>query len=70
MYSKGNGMALSEARERALLVGVTTEGMAGADASLAELSRLVDTAADTIDVVVQRRPRLDPTTLLGRGKLS
>jgi GTP-binding protein HflX len=71
MYSKGNGMTLSEARERALLVAVTTEGMAGADASLEELSRLVDTAgADTIDVVVQRRSRLDPATLLGRGKLS
>ncbi|MGZ8754136.1 MAG: hypothetical protein ACXW15_03025 [Acidimicrobiia bacterium] len=37
-------MTLSEARERALLVAVTTEGMAGADASLEELSRLVDTA--------------------------
>jgi GTP-binding protein HflX len=71
MYSKGNGMTPSEARERALLVAVTTEGMAGADASLEELSRLVDTAgADTIDVVVQRRSRLDPATLLGRGKLS
>ncbi|MGZ5384709.1 MAG: hypothetical protein ACXWH0_12070 [Acidimicrobiia bacterium] len=37
-------MTLSEARERALLVAVTTEGMAGADASLEGLSRLVDTA--------------------------
>ena len=64
-------MTPHEPRERAFMVAVTTEETAGAEASLAELSRLVDTAgADTIDVVVQRRPRLDPATLLGRGKLS
>lgn len=51
-----------------MLVAVTTEETAGAEASLVELSRLVDTAgADTIDMVVQRRPRLDPATLLGSG---
>jgi GTP-binding protein HflX len=52
-------------------VAVTTGGEIGTDASLEELSRLVDTAgAETVDFVVQRRERLDPATLLGKGKLS
>jgi GTP-binding protein HflX len=64
-------MAQSDPRERALLVAVTTGGEIGTDASLEELSRLVDTAgAETVDFVVQRRERLDPATLLGKGKLS
>lgn len=64
-------MPQSNGRERALLIAVTTGGEAGVDASLEELSRLVDTAgADTVDVVVQRREKLDPATLLGRGKLA
>lgn len=64
-------MTQPDLRERALLVGVTTGGETGVDGSLEELSRLVDTAgADTVDVVVQRRERLDPATLLGRGKLA
>ncbi len=57
-------------RERALLVAVTTSDPAQAESSLAELARLVETAgADTVEAVVQRRDRLDPATLIGRGKL-
>jgi GTP-binding protein HflX len=64
-------MTQPDLRERALLVAVTTAEAPGTDASLEELSLLVDTAgADTVDVMVQRRERLDPATLLGRGKLS
>src|SRR3990170_5250049 len=71
MFSRGSGMTQPDLRERALLVAVTTGDEAGTDASLAELGRLVDTAgADTVDAVVQRRERLDPATLVGRGRLS
>jgi len=64
-------MTQPDLRERALLVAVTTGDEAGTDASLAELGRLVDTAgADTVDAVVQRRERLDPATLVGKGRLS
>src|SRR3990170_4498268 len=71
MFSRGSGMTQPDLRERALLVAVTTGDEAGTDASLAELGRLVDTAgADTVDAVVQRRERLDPATLVGKGRLS
>jgi GTP-binding protein HflX len=64
-------MTEPELRERALLVAVPTDQEAGTDESLEELARLVDTAgADTVDAVVQQRTRLDPATLVGRGKLS
>ncbi len=64
-------MTQSDGRERALLVGVATGATAGIEASLDELIRLVDTAgADTVAVEVQHRDRLDPATLIGRGKLA
>ncbi|MEY2570062.1 MAG: GTPase, partial [Acidimicrobiaceae bacterium] len=60
-----------EGREKIVLVGVATHGhdLDDVDASLDELSQLVDTAgADEVARVVQRRDRPDPATYVGRGK--
>jgi GTPase len=54
--------------ERAILVGVhrDTDG----DETLQELARLAETAGAVIgEVVVQHRPRLDPATCVGAGKV-
>ncbi len=59
-------------RERIVLVGVTKDGHDAADteASMDELALLVDTAgADAVDRITQRRSRLDPATLVGKGKV-
>ncbi len=57
-------------RDRAILVGVTTGDLEQEEASLAELRELADSAdLLVLDTVVQRRPRIDPKTVLGRGKL-
>jgi GTP-binding protein HflX len=58
-------------RERIVLVGVVTRprGLAEVEASLDELSLLIDTAgADEAARVVQSRDSLDPATYIGRGK--
>ncbi len=56
--------------ERALLVSVTTDSRAVAQDSLDELRELARTAGITVaDTIIQRRKRIDPRFLLGRGKL-
>lgn len=57
-------------RERIVLVGVARDNdMATANASLDELSLLVDTAgADTVARLCQRRRAPDPATFVGAGK--
>ncbi|HZS21593.1 MAG TPA: GTPase HflX [Pseudonocardiaceae bacterium] len=57
--------------ERVVLVGVWTDGSAAqADASLAELARLAQTAgSQVLDALVQRRERPDPATYIGAGKV-
>ncbi len=57
--------------ERVVLVGVWTEGTAEqANASLVELARLAETAgSEVLDGLVQRRPRPDPATFIGSGKV-
>lgn len=57
-------------RDRAILIGVTTGSVDDAEESLAELDELA-TSADVVvlDKVIQRRPQIDPKTVLGRGKL-
>lgn len=58
-------------RERIVLVGVVTRprGLAEVEASLGELSLLIDTAgADEVGRVVQSRDAPDPATYIGRGK--
>ncbi len=56
--------------ERAILVGVTTGDMDDETESLAELKELAESADVVIlDTIIQRRPKIDPKTLLGKGKL-
>lgn len=57
-------------RDRAILVGVTTGDVESAEESLAELTELA-TSADVVvlDTIIQRRPQIDPKTVLGKGKL-
>ena len=60
----------SEARDRTILVGVTTASLAEAEESMAELHELADSANIVVlDEIIQRRSEIDPRTLLGKGKL-
>jgi GTP-binding protein HflX len=57
-------------RDRALLIGVTTGDIETEGESLAELHELATSAnVVVLDTIVQRRQRIDPRTVLGRGKL-
>lgn len=57
-------------RDRAILVGVTTGSAASAQESLDELRELARSAEVVVlDSIVQRRQKLDPRSLIGRGKL-
>jgi GTP-binding protein HflX len=58
--------------ERVVLVGVWTEGtVSDAENSLSELAALADTAgAVVLDGLIQRRQRPDPSTYIGRGKVT
>ncbi len=67
-----NTLISREEREKIVLVGVATDGadLDDVDASLDELSQLVDTAgADEVARVVQKRDRPDPATYVGKGKV-
>jgi len=57
-------------RERVILVGVTTGYVTEAEESMEELEELA-LSADVLvlDKIIQRRPKIDPKTVLGRGKL-
>src|SRR3954462_11798968 len=56
--------------ERVVLVGVWTDGSAAdADASLAELAALAETAgSQVLEGLIQRRDKPDPSTYIGSGK--
>ena len=57
-------------RDRAILIGVTTTDVDDAQESLAELEELAASAdVVVLDKIIQRRPQIDPRTVLGRGKL-
>lgn len=57
--------------DRAILISVTTRSKAEAEESLAELTELARSAGVTVlDTVVQRRQKIDPRFLMGKGKLS
>ncbi len=57
--------------ERAVLVAAGPRISEETEASLEELALLADTAgAEAVSTVVQQRSRLDPATLVGKGKLS
>jgi len=60
----------AEVRDRTILVGVTTGSLADAEESMAELQELATSAGVVVlDKIIQRRPAIDPRTVLGRGKL-
>ncbi|MGK5675310.1 GTPase HflX [Micromonospora sp. URMC 106] len=70
----GNGSATPAERPTAVLVAVhqdeTGETGPGTEVSLAELRRLADTdGLAVVDEVVQNRPRPDPATFVGSGKV-
>lgn len=57
-------------RDRAILIRVTTGNIDDAEESLAELEELAISAdVVVLDKIIQRRPQIDPRTVLGRGKL-
>jgi len=57
-------------RDRAILVSVTTGSISAAQESLDELRELARSSGVVVlDSIVQRRQKLDPRSLLGRGKL-
>jgi GTP-binding protein HflX len=57
-------------RDRAILVGVTTGSSSSAQESVDELRELARSAGVVVlDSIVQRRQKLDPRSLVGRGKL-
>ena len=57
-------------RDRVILVGVTAGYLSEAEESMTELEELA-LSADVIvlDKIIQRRPKIDPKTVLGKGKL-
>lgn len=58
------------ARERAILVGISTGAAMDAEESMAELRELALSAdVMVVDTIIQRRSQVDPKTVLGRGKL-
>jgi GTP-binding protein HflX len=57
-------------RDRVILVGVTDGYLSDAEESMAELEELALSAEVVVlDKIIQRRPKIDPKTVLGRGKL-
>ncbi len=60
----------AEARDRTILVGVATGSISDAEESMEELRELANSAGVVVqDTLIQRRPAIDPRTVLGRGKL-
>lgn len=60
----------ADTRDRTILVNVTSGSLADAEDSMAELRELAASAGVAVlDQMIQRRPAIDPRTVLGRGKL-
>jgi GTP-binding protein HflX len=58
-------------RDRAILVSVSNQPKSRAQESMDELIELVRSdAVEVVDTVVQRRDRIQPRTILGKGKLA
>jgi GTP-binding protein HflX len=56
--------------DRAILVNVSTGLLSDAEDSMAELRELTQSAGVVVlDEMIQRRPSIDPRTVLGKGKL-
>lgn len=68
--NRGTARSRQTNRDRVILVGVTTGYLSEAEESLTELEELALSAdAVVLDKIIQRRPKIDPKTVLGRGKL-
>jgi GTP-binding protein HflX len=62
---------VDQGRDRAILISVTTRSKAGAADSMDELRELVRSAdVAVLDTVIQRRHKINPKFILGKGKLS
>jgi GTP-binding protein HflX len=60
----------ADARERTILVNVSTDSIVDAEDSIAELRELANSAGVVVvDEIIQRRAAIDPRTILGKGKL-
>lgn len=60
----------AEVRDRTILVSVATGLLSDVEESMAELCELATSAGVVVaDKIIQRRPTIDPRTVLGRGKL-
>ena len=60
-----------DATNKAILLRVEKNPLAGADASLEELAQLAHTCGvEVFDAMIQYRPQPDPRFMVGRGKLS
>ncbi len=58
-------------KERAILIGVGGKGRVAAEDSMQELAELASSAGlEVAATIIQRRSRLDPRFLMGKGKLS
>ncbi|MDF1577007.1 MAG: GTPase HflX [Desulfurivibrionaceae bacterium] len=67
----GSGARVDRNRDRAILVSVTTASRARAGESMLELEELAESAGvKVLDTVIQRRPRLNPKLMMGKGKLA
>ena len=61
---------MDKGRDRALLISVTTGSRSRAEESLDELAELARSAGvEVLDRVIQRRKKIHPRFILGRGKL-
>lgn len=70
MSRVAQGARKSESGDGVILVGVTTGYVDEAEESMAELEELATSAGVTVlDKIIQRRPQIDPRTVLGKGKL-
>ena len=68
--NRGTNQNRQTNRDRVILVNVTTGYLTEAEESMAELEELTVSAdAVVLDKIIQRRPKIDPKTVLGRGKL-
>jgi GTPase len=67
--SRGSRKA-ADTRDRAILVGVTTTTVTDARESIDELRELaISGGLVVLDEIIQKRDKLDPKTLVGKGKL-
>ncbi len=62
---------VSDRQDRAILIHVTSRSKSAAAESIAELKELARSAGVTVlDTIVQRRHKIDPRFVVGKGKLS